>query len=253
MMRWGRDETDARYAMASFRNHLVNLESWQLASLARFGSLSHLYLYLFGIDKILGSDTKSSACHLFGLRAEADSVTFRIETLRVLTALTSVAACSQLVHGKTDSLVSLFAQSTKRHSTRNKSSDDTFYRFYLVERYRILLPLHEVADEYGRLFLVYQPAIFLEFGIVTCTCRLLESGYGVGVPGMSHSVSAPMELAMIGQGLFFLCRVYGVTRDGILGYLLQSNAAYAAGVCTKICLQYSLAESNALKDFCAAI
>ena len=62
-----------------------------------------------------------------------------------------------------------------------------------------------------------------------------------------------MELAMIGQGLFFLCRVYGVTRDGILGYLLQSNAAYAAGVSTKICLQYSLAESNALKDFCAAI
>ena len=64
--RW-RNQRDTRNAVTRLGNHLVDLESRQLAALSRLGSLRHLDLYLLGIHQILCGDTKAAAGHLFRL------------------------------------------------------------------------------------------------------------------------------------------------------------------------------------------
>src|SRR5713226_3171304 len=51
---WRRaDQADTRRGMTSPRNPRVHLVTRQLAALARFGPLRHLYLQVVGIDQVL--------------------------------------------------------------------------------------------------------------------------------------------------------------------------------------------------------
>ena len=67
MMRWRRDERDARNGITRLGDNLVDLETRQLAALTRLGALRHLDLYLFGIHQVFCRHAKTTGCNLFGL------------------------------------------------------------------------------------------------------------------------------------------------------------------------------------------
>ena len=60
VMRWRRDERDARNGVTRLGNDLVDLEARQLSALARLSTLCHLDLYLLGIHQVFGSDAKTT-------------------------------------------------------------------------------------------------------------------------------------------------------------------------------------------------
>ena len=55
-----------------------------------------------------------------------------MEALVVLTTLTGVAACTEFVHGKTDSLVGLLGECTETHGASHEMLHDVLYRLHLV-------------------------------------------------------------------------------------------------------------------------
>ena len=67
-MWWRRYECDAGDGVTSLGDNLIHLKSRQLASFARFCSLSHLDLYFFGIHQILGGNAETARSYLLGLR-----------------------------------------------------------------------------------------------------------------------------------------------------------------------------------------
>ncbi len=60
VVRWRRNQRDAGDGVTRACNHLIDLESWQLAAFSRLRSLCHLYLYLFGVDQVFGGNAKAS-------------------------------------------------------------------------------------------------------------------------------------------------------------------------------------------------
>ena len=78
----------------------------------------------------------------------------------VFTTLTSIRACTQLVHGECQGLVGLDTQSAKAHGTCYEVLYDALNGLHLVDRRRLgsLLELEEVADEDGTLLLVDSPS-----------------------------------------------------------------------------------------------
>ena len=76
VVRWWRNKADARDRMASLCDDVVDLETWQLTTLAWLCALGNLDLYFFGINKIFGSNSESSTCHLLGLARQRYSIYF---------------------------------------------------------------------------------------------------------------------------------------------------------------------------------
>ena len=128
---------------------------------------------------------------------------------------------------------------------------DVLNGFYLVNGNRILLETEEVTNEDRVDFLVYQTGVLLEFLIRTRTRSQLQGGNGLGVPRMTDTVFAPMELSEVRQECC-VCVVMSIgclmQHDGVFGYLLQSDTANGADFCTEVSLQQTLRETDALED-----
>ena len=69
----------------------------------------------------------------------------------VLATLTSVTACTQLVHGQCQSLMRLDTQCTERHGAGDEMLNDAFNRLNLFNRCGLsgFLEAEEVANEDG--------------------------------------------------------------------------------------------------------
>ena len=113
MMRWRRDESDARNSVTSLGNDFIDLESRQLSALTRLSTLSYFDLKFLGIDKVFRCDAEASGCYLLGLTAEAYAIHRGMIALIVLAAFTGVASCAEFVHGKSKSFVCLNAESAE--------------------------------------------------------------------------------------------------------------------------------------------
>ena len=132
-MWWRRDQCYSRNSVTCLRNDFVYLETWQLATFTRLCTLCNLYLNLFGIDKIFCCNAETSRSNLLRLTAKAHAVYFCMVTSIVLTTLTSVASRAKLVHSECKSLVSLYAQRSERHRTRDEMLHDALNRFHLFK------------------------------------------------------------------------------------------------------------------------
>ena len=119
----------------------------------------------------------------------------------VLTTLTSVGACTQLVHGECQSLMGLDAQSAEAHGTCYKMLHNALYRLHLVDRCRLgsLLELKEIADEDWALLLVDDLGPRLKFVVVALTCGQLQLSDGLWVPSVLNTILAPCKLALVLQ------------------------------------------------------
>ena len=195
-----RDERDARDGVARLGDNLVDLESRQLSALSGLRTLGHLDLYLFGIYQVFGCHAETSAGYLLGLTAQADAIHLRVVAGVILTTLTGVRACAQLVHSQCQCLVGLDAQGTERHSTCNKVLHDALNRLHLSltpstilsgEGSRCLLKSKEVAEENGRFFFIYQSCPLLKELIVPCTACYLQFCNCLRVPCMLDTILSP--------------------------------------------------------------
>ena len=181
-----RYERDTGYGVARTGYYLVHLEAGQLSSLARFGSLRHLYLYLVGIDKIFGSHSETSRRHLFCPAVERYAVRRTVKTAAVLASLAGVAARSQLVHSKRESLVSLLADGSERHSSGHETAHYVLHRLHTVYRDGTGLEVEEIAEEYLTVLPVGKRSELLELLIAPQPRGELQGGDGLRVPGMPH-------------------------------------------------------------------
>ena len=131
---------------------------------------------------------------------------------------------------------------TEAHGSHHEVLDNILYRFHLIYRYRILLEVEEVADEYRRVFLIDELRILLELSVVARAGGQLQGGNGLGIPGMLDAVLAIVELSEVWLDvalLFFRERVV-VHAYGVFGYLLKANPADGGDVCAEIVLQQTL-------------
>ena len=173
----------------------------------------------------------------------------------VLAALTRVGACAQFVHGQGQSFVGLNAECAERHGAGHKVLHNGFHRLHLVDggRSRCLLPAEKVTDEDGRFFLIYQRSPLLKFLVAAQAGGQLQIGNGFRIPGVFDAVLAPGELTVVGQYGVIGLNALPVQTDGIACDFFQSDAADGAHLCAEVAAKEVLAESDALKDFGAAI
>ena len=241
--------------MASLSDDVVDLETWQLTTLAWLCALGNLDLYFFGINKIFGSNSESSTCHLLGLARQRYSIYFRMESLAIFTTFARVATCAKLVHGKCHSLVSLFRQRTKRHGTSYEMLHNLFYRLNLGNIDRIALEVEEVANEDRFLLVVYKLGIFLESLVVACACCKLQGGYCLWVPSMANAIFAIVELTLTWQESHILMCSESLVVECycILGNSLQAYTADGRNLGTEVCAKKTLGKSDALENLGSTI
>ena len=198
-MRWRRDERNAGNGVARLGDDVVHLESGQLSTLTRLGSLCHLYLNLLGIHQIFSRHAEASAGNLFGLRTQRHAIHLRVVARIVLATLTRVRACAQFVHRQSQSLVSLDAQRAKTHRTRHEVLHDALHTLHLVDGCGLggTPEAEEVAQEDGRFLLVHQRRPLLEFLVVAPSSGQLQFGNRLWVPSVPDAILAPRELALV--------------------------------------------------------
>ena len=170
MVRRWRNQRNAGDRVAGFGDHLVYLKSGQLTTLAGFCTLSHFNLNFRGVYKIFSRYAKTSACHLFNGTTERNAVFVGVETGIVFAAFTGIATAVQFVECKSNSLVSLFADCTKRHSRANKTLNNVVDRLNLVDRNGIALKLEIIAQEKRLGLIINDRSKVFEFFVTACAC-----------------------------------------------------------------------------------
>ena len=221
--------------MTGTGDNFVNLETRQLATFTRLGSLGHLNLYFFCIYQILRGNSESSRSNLFGLAAQADGFAGGLvlincfEACTVLTTFTGIASCSQRVHGQCHCFVCFLADGTERHGTRYKMPDNIFHRFYLRNVNRVTTESEKVAYEYGRLFLIRFMCKLLKFLVASGTRSQLQQTDCIGIPCMLFSILAVREETdVVKLGISICFRQFGsapVQFQVIVCYVAQSCTA----------------------------
>src|SRR6185312_3950063 len=121
-----------------------HLAGGQLAAFARLGTLRNLDFELFGIHQVFGSDSKARRCYLFHPVVGLAVVSVGS---RIFSALTSVAASAQAIHGDSKSAVSLGRNRAQRHSLRAEPAENRLFGFDIIERKRLVRNnFQQVAD-----------------------------------------------------------------------------------------------------------
>ena len=249
VMRWRRNQADARDRVTGLGDDLVDLEARQLTTLTRFSTLCHLDLDFLCIYQIFCCHTETTRSHLLGLAGEADAIHFTVEALIVLTTFTCVATSTEGVHGECHCLVGFLRQSTETHGTCYEVLYDFLHWLYLVDRDRVLAETEEVTDEDRLLLVVNEMCIFLEETVVALASCELKGGDGLWVPSVLDTVLAIVELTETWQEVELLgleCLV--VQTDSITSDGLQADTADGAHLCTEVSLQETLAQTDALEN-----
>ncbi len=227
--------------MTGLGDDLVDLETRQLTTFSRLGTLCHLDLDFLCVYQIFCCHTETAGSHLLGLAGEADAVLCRVESLIVLTTLTRVAAGTEGIHGERHCLVGFLGEGTETHGTRYEVLYNLLHRFHLIYRDRILAEVEEVADEDRLRLLVYEFGIFLIECIVALAGSELQGGDGLRVPCVLDTVLAVVELTHAGQevellgGESLIVQTDGVACDG-----LQTDTADGTDFCSEVVLQQTL-------------
>ena len=212
----GRNKRDSGDGITRLGNDLVHLEAGQLSAFTRLCALRHLYLQLFGVDKIFGCNAETTRSNLLCLAAKRHAVHRCVVAGVVLATLTRIAACSETVHRQGKSLMSLDAERSERHGTRNEVAYDALHRLHFVERCRrcSLLEGEQIAKEDGALALcgvsrsgmgVNDCCPLLKLLIAAQACGKLQLRDGFRVPRMFYAVLSITEKTVVRQEILLLC------------------------------------------------
>ena len=172
-------------------------------------------------------------------------------TCVVLTTLTSVGACTNLIHRKCKSFVRLDRDGTERHGTRHEMLYDRLHWLYLVDRDRLcsLLEAKEVAEEDWLLLLVNRLSPLLELLVRAKTSCDLQIGNCLWVPGVLYAVLTIAEETCVVQEAVELLRLESlvVQTDGIAGDVTKTDTADGRVLRTEVLLQHFLGHTDSLE------
>ena len=98
MMRWRRDQGHTRCRMSRLRDPWIYFFARKMSTFARFCSLRHLDLNLFGTYEISGSYTKTSGSYLFDRGAAVYAIFADGKSFQTLSTFTTIGFSMEMVH-----------------------------------------------------------------------------------------------------------------------------------------------------------
>ena len=120
MVRGRRDQAHPGGGMPGLGDVRIDLVARELTPFTGFGALRHLDLDVGGIDQVVAGHPEPTGCDLFDGAAPLGIV----ETVDVLTALTTVGATAEVVHGDRHGFVGFGRDRSVTHRTGVEAGDD---------------------------------------------------------------------------------------------------------------------------------
>src|ERR1700686_3374022 len=137
VMRWRRNEADARRRMAHLGDGLVDFVAGQLAAFAGLGALGDLDLHHVRVDQVLGRDAEAARGHLLNRGPHRIAVRQWLEAVGFLAALAGIRLAADAVHGDGERGVRLARDRAERHGAGREPTHDGLRRLDLLDRHRL--------------------------------------------------------------------------------------------------------------------
>src|SRR5260370_4367145 len=155
VMRRRRNQRRARGGVPDSRDVFADFLRGQLAALTGFRALRHFDFELFGVDEVIGGDSKTPRGDLLDLVGRG-----RLPTIGmgVFAAVAGITAATQLIHRQSQGPVRFRAKRAKRHRLGAGTLDDGLEGLDLVERNGCVrngveqVPQKDWALQFGQLF-----------------------------------------------------------------------------------------------------
>src|SRR5579863_8377581 len=136
VVRWRRDEADARGRVPGAGDPWGDLVGGELATLARLRPLGDLDLEVVGVDEVLARHAETPGGHLLDCAPSRVAVRVTDVAGRVLAPFARVRPRPETVHRDGERLVSLRRDGPVGHRARREAFHDLRDRLHLVDRYR---------------------------------------------------------------------------------------------------------------------
>src|ERR1017187_4061507 len=114
MVRWRRNEPDARRGVPRLRDPWIHLRAGQLPTLARLRALRYLDLQLLGIDEVFARYAEAARGNLLDGAVLRVPVWQRQVALRILSTLARIALAANAVHRNGECLMRFLADGAVR-------------------------------------------------------------------------------------------------------------------------------------------
>src|SRR6266566_3415147 len=155
VMRRRRNQRRARGGVPDSRDVFADFLRGQLAALTRFRTLRHFDFELFGVDEVIGGDSKTPRGDLLDLIGRG-----RLETIGmgIFAAFAGITAATELIHRQSQGPVRFRAERAKRHRLGAETLDDGLERLDLVQSNSRVrngveqVPQKDRALQFGQLF-----------------------------------------------------------------------------------------------------
>ncbi|SKZ72348.1 Uncharacterised protein [Mycobacteroides abscessus subsp. abscessus] len=262
VMRWRRDEADARRRTTNLGDPRIHLVRRKLAALTGFRALRHLDLDVGAVAQVVRGDTEASRRDLLDRTATPVTVLVVMETTRILAALTGIRPSAESVHGDGQGLVRLGRDRTEAHRAGRETLDDLTRGFDLVDRDRITIAEVEVEQSTkschsGRL-IVDHLGVFLEHLVLTGARGVLKLEHGVRVEQVVFTLAPPLvlaadrELAVCALGRTVV-ECQSMSRCDVGGDLVESDTSELAVHSTEELVDGVLVETDHLEELGAGV
>ncbi len=289
MVRWRRDQPDARHRVAQVTDVLRDFVARQLATLAGFGALRHLDLNLVGRHQIFGRYAEPPRSDLLdlgpqgvtflqlvvrrrlnaalaqqvaqaGARLDALALQLTPVACRILAAFSGVRLPADAVHGDRQGGMGLGADRAERHRTGGEPLDDLGSRLHLIEWNRLFgihLQLKEAAQGHVAARLVIDEAGVFAVRLEAARARgVLELGDGVRRPHMLFALGAPGVLAAhvkVAGELGIISESRAVEAQCLFGHLKDADAAHLGRGAAEVLVHQLLAQPDGLENLRTAV
>src|SRR6516165_3259427 len=263
VMRWRRNQTDARRRMSHLGDDLVDLVSGQLPAFARLGALGDLDLHHVGIDQIFRGHAEAPGRDLLDRRAHRVAVRQRLEAVSLLTALAGIGLAADPVHRDGERGVRLARDRSERHGAGRKAPYGVLCRFDLLDWNRpaaVLLgrfDAEQAADRVEVLRLLVDLPRELPIPVIGIAAhRVLQCRYRGGIPDVFFAAyperifAADVKHRSIDQRI---AECVAMSPHGFLGDLAEAHAFDAGGSAGEIFSDKVGFQSDRVENLGAAI
>ena len=172
--------------------------SWQLTTLARLRALCHLDLQVVGVHQVLARHTKTARRDLLNCRALRVASCGRDQSLRILTAFTSVALAANSVHCNSKRFVNFCRNGAITHSARRETLDDVFHRFHFgkVDWFSSCIEL-EQTPQCGKdtRLVIHRFGVLLKHVVPARTRGVLQLVHSLGIEQVVLTFATPLIFA----------------------------------------------------------
>src|SRR6266496_93835 len=237
----------------------VNLVSWELAALARFGALGDFNLQFFSVNKVVASHAEAAGGDLFNRAVTRVSIRIKEISIRIFAAFAGVALATEAIHGNSQRFVCFLADRPIGHRACFESSDYRVDRLDLFDwNWPARWPeLHQSAQgvKLAR-SIVDALAVFLEGIIVAGATSVLKLMNGLRIKLVYFAVPPVLILPSRVQAMpvhMAVSKSYIMSQPHLVCDDIDADAANSRWGPGEILVDETLVEANRFKDLGAAV